>query len=758
MSSNTPSANLLSKTNQAQPYSNSSSFHQAGPVNVPDTSFQKRSGSSGTFRAGATTRNTPQGRSNQPLRKQHKTQRRARLADEDAIAESAAMKSINGRRGQTSITHLMNFTLPPRPSLQQQQQQHQYHHFSHNRYQRRNPAWGLGSGYHAVDKARYLHANYRFIVKPDRTYSAQAADADVHLQWDAVMQVLASAETQLASCPICLSTPVAPRIAKCGHIFCLPCLIRYMHSTDDANPVPEKRARWKKCPICEDSIYISETRPVRWFTGQEASSLQEGGDILLRLLIREPGNSLALPRDAGERFGLQEDIPWYHAAEVMDYARFMKGGQEYMKSQYDAEIEELHIQEKEDELMFGDDTTWTKKAVVAINEAKQRLQGMADPPEISKGEADHKPQRPPVVFNPPDNAPDMYRLRQTELSNNKGSPNLSARSTRENKSPGATSSTDLDALPAKLGDLSVADQSNPELTKPTSSIRTPHLVVGRSNGSSYFFYNALPNFYLSPLDIRILKAAYGPFSAFPSTILPRLEHVSTGHVIDDDLRKRAKYLAHLPYGCEVSFVECDWTDVISATVLGQFSAEIDRRRKKHHEKEMREERDRLRAEKEEDDKRWAAARRKRPSFVEKSFSESDFQPLLKNDVALGMSPSASNALSATPPWSGTRHRSSFAPLASPGTSPEAPKTVWGTAAVPPSSPALIAAPHDDPPADDGWLQGWEKDLLDNEDAATIVATGTMRDGSPMRAAAPNSRHKKKNKKITLMSTNARRAA
>ncbi|RAL59002.1 hypothetical protein DID88_009031 [Monilinia fructigena] len=37
------------------------------------------------------------------------------LADEDAMAESAAMRNANSRRGQTSITHLMNFTLPPRP-------------------------------------------------------------------------------------------------------------------------------------------------------------------------------------------------------------------------------------------------------------------------------------------------------------------------------------------------------------------------------------------------------------------------------------------------------------------------------------------------------------------------------------------------------------------------------------------------------------------------------------------------------------------
>ena len=297
----------------------------------------------------------------------------AKLADDDEMAEQAAMRPFNNRKGQTSITHLMNFTLPPRPHFQHHQ------HPSSNRYQRRNPTWGLGSGYHAVDKARYVHANYRFIVRPDKEYHAQAVDADIYLPWDSVLQILGSVETQATSCPICLSPPVAPRMAKCGHIFCLPCLIRYMHSTDDSTPVPEKRARWKKCPICEDSVYISESRPVRWFEGQEASLLREDGDVLLKLLRREPGSTLALPRDAAESYGHRDDIPSYHVAEMMDYARFMKGGEDYMTSQYDEEIAELQTQGKEDELMFGDVDTWTRKAVNAIEDAKQKLVGIGNP-------------------------------------------------------------------------------------------------------------------------------------------------------------------------------------------------------------------------------------------------------------------------------------------------------------------------------------------------------------------------------------------
>jgi hypothetical protein len=266
----------------------------------------------------------------------------------------------------------------------------------------------------------------------------------------------------------------------------------------------------------------------------------------------------------------------------------------------------------------------------------------------------------------------------------------------------------------------------------------------------------LPHYYLSPLDIRILKAAFGDYSVFPSTILPRVEHISTGHVVDDDLRKRAKYLAHLPYGCEVSFLECDWRDLVSPEILERFKQEIERRRKRNREKEAREEKERVRAEKEEEDKRWAAARRKKPSIVEKGFSDEDFQPL-----APGSSPVNTGLTSTSPPYKSSQQTTSrFASLASPSTSPVAGRTVWGTAAVAPVSPAIEPVNLQPDIQDDGWLQGWEKDLLGDDELIAQVEATSPADASLSKAGGPQSGgKKKKNKKITLMSTsNARRGA
>lgn len=649
----------------------------------------------------------------------------------------AVMSSTTNRKGQTSITHLMNFSLPPRPQYQPPPRNHRHY-----------TSWGTGSGYHAVDKARYVHANYRFIVTPNRNYHAQAANADVHLDWDAVLQVLVSAQTQAASCPICLSTPAAPRMARCGHIFCLPCLIRYMHSADDDNPMPEKKARWKKCPICWDQIYISETRPVRWFRGQEGELPIESGDVVLRLVRREPGSTLALPRDGAEMLDPDEDIPWYHVAEVVDYARMMKGGEEYMTSEYDAEIEDLYRQEAEDELLFGDENTWTRKAINAITDAKGKLKGIGNPPDIPRQVAAARP-----------NDQTLLESDHTGVNASQGAfASVSNSSAKSVPSTGSDTTTLVveTSTPATSDEADHLSEAMDKIhISPENNFRSPQKGRGKetqpsqSSDQPYYFYQALPQFYLSPLDIRILKAAFGEYALFPATILPRVERISTGHIVDDELRKRHKYLGHLPQGCEVSFLECDWRDVVVPEVLERFRPETEKRRKRNREKEAREEKDRIRAEKEEDDKRWASARRKRPSIGDSNdvpFSARDFQPLANNADCADFDTGTS---SASPP----RPSSHFGALASPSTSPPGPRTVWGTAAVPSVSPTLEAqrvVPND------GWLQGWEEELLAQQESELISQT-TAESSAPHASAGAGSKKKKKNK-ITLMSTNIQRGA
>lgn len=582
------------------------------------------------------------------------------------MAEIRALRNASSRRGQTSITHLMSYALPPRP--------HQGHHGAHSRSYRRNPSWGVGSGHHAADKARYIHANYRFVVGPHGNYAAQAADADEHIDWADVLQVIASTESQQASCPICLSEPIAPRMAKCGHIFCLPCLMRFMNANTSEDPEKKQQTRWRKCPICDDSIYLSDVRPVRFYAGQESPLPREGDDVILRLMMRTAKSTLALPKEgATEVLQSGEDVPWHFAANVLDYARIMRGTSGYMAEQFDREVEDLVKQEHEDELLYHQDNEWTQKATRSIKAAKEKT---------------------------------------TELDDSETAVSAAARGSSQTK-------------------------------------QSEH---------DFYFYTCPPHLYLSPLDIRILKTKYDSFSAFPTTLLPRVEHISTGHVVDDHLRKRAKYLGHLPRGCLISFLECDWTDIVPPEILATFSDEIERRRKRNREKATQEERERIQAERIE----AAALRESRRHFggidegvtVRFGNSAADEAPVDMNDfLPLG-------AEGTTPP----NPRAGFSSLSEMSTSPSAGgRTVWGTAAV--AGDPTGALPSRAPQADDGWMKDAEvSDTLGDADIAVQlealgVNPGPARGGGPAAAAGGsggNGKGKKKKQKITLMSTGGRR--
>ena len=542
-----------------------------------------------------------------------------------------------------------------------------------------------------------------------------------------------------------------------------------MHSSDETNPTPEKRPRWKKCPICWDSVYTSETRPVRWFTGQEGERPQEGADVVLRLITRQPGSTLALPRDGAEILDKEEVIPWFFAAEVMDYARIMKGSADYMREQYETEIEELQHQEREDELMFGEEAQWTKKAVTAILEAQERIKNLENPPTAPKKPSERKSRRPPVEYNT--DIPEHYLIQHAARSGQSWNSSFVGAPSRASGSLSSVPATSTSVSPVESNTphtlASTVSTSSSRSDRGALSMKSDIVASSRSagclgpeprhhqNGSPYYFYEALLHYYLSPLDIRILKAAFGDFASFPSTILPRIERVSTGHIVDDELRRRAKYLTHLPHGCEVGFLECNWNDIVPQEILAGFAPEIERRRKKNWEKEAREEKERVKAEKEEDDKRWAAVRRRRPASTQDIISDADFQPLPEASMAdLTVS-------SSSPPCSTARTHggSSFATLASPSTSPIASKTVWGTRIAAPVSPILNAISDEPEPLEnDNWLQGWENDLLQEEGLIAQVEASTLEVSSYKQMPSSAHAKKKKGKKITLMSTNARRGA
>ena len=89
---------------------------------------------------------------------------------------------------------------------------------------------------------------------------------------------------------ICLLTTVclhffffAAKIARCGHVFCWPCILHYLSLSDHS---------WRKCPICYDAIHRPDLKSVVSITWDEFNVHDE---IEFRLMRRDRNSLFALP-------------------------------------------------------------------------------------------------------------------------------------------------------------------------------------------------------------------------------------------------------------------------------------------------------------------------------------------------------------------------------------------------------------------------------------------------------------------------------
>ena len=145
-------------------------------------------------------------------------------------------------------------------------------------------------------------------------------------------------------------------------------------------------------------------------------------------------------------------------------------------------------------------------------------------------------------------------------------------------------------------------------TPPPSGIRnTPkhrrNLNPPPPSTNTYFYYQAasgLPIF-LHPLEIKILLSRFGSYSSFPDSFSVRVEACSEG-TVNDDLRKRCKYLAHLPDGADVVFIEADILGVVGAGGMRNFENALKTRSLRRKEKERKEDKAKARADEREREK------------------------------------------------------------------------------------------------------------------------------------------------------------
>ncbi|KAL7324129.1 hypothetical protein PS15p_210684 [Mucor circinelloides] len=476
------------------------------------------------------------------------------------------------KKGRVSLNHLLSFSFPERQEAPAT---------SH-----RKPKV---TSYQPFNKERFINANFRFMLNPTGNYIYQLADPDINFDWDTIEQVLiSSAEAQ--SCPICLSPPTAARVTKCGHIYCLPCILHYLE-------LRESKKNWRKCPICWDSIYEADLKPVRimkpYAVSDHASSsatttttaaatpttlscgVTDGDRVNMSLMQRSNDSTLAFP--LSDTWPLPPNvtcnymkpdtplIPWHFTPGAMTFARFMLASPDYLRGEYNRDCIELNdamadakgwgsaeempfIEKSLDQIlakMKQLNQQDTKELELAIQTSDMMFEAVAKYAKKHGKTASTHQQLVQTVdsVEKSEQVPEAYR--QYQLAHQAGE-DIGANQ--------AASASTTSAAPTTTHQRHTNNNNN------SHSSNTP--------ATDFYFYQAVDgqHVYLHPLDIRILKHEFGEYDQFPRQLQVQATSVQES-TLTEDLRKKCKYLGHLPLACDVTFMEINVKDIVSAETI-----------------------------------------------------------------------------------------------------------------------------------------------------------------------------------------------
>ena len=162
-------------------------------------------------------------------------------------------------------------------------------------HQQQQQQRGNGNGNNCSHNTSLPSEKPRYLRLHGLTQQNSSNDADAVVDWDAVRIVKVQVPTTsyahkdyvdaaISTCTICLDSFAAPRITKCGHVYCYSCILRHFHVSDNDNSMKKllaastsavtgsmnhrHRESIAKCPCCFNFIQLSEMKPVQFVTVQ----------------------------------------------------------------------------------------------------------------------------------------------------------------------------------------------------------------------------------------------------------------------------------------------------------------------------------------------------------------------------------------------------------------------------------------------------------------------------------------------------------
>lgn len=418
----------------------------------------------------------------------------------------------------------------------------------------------------------------------------------------------------------------------------------------------------------------------------------------MRLIRRPQISTLALPRSSTWPSEAVPPLraPWQFTPDAAAYAKFMLAPPEYMKAELEGNLQELE-QEIATLRRWGvKGGTDEELGIVFVQTAIRKVEEQLEKTELLKSHmvmtARKKSLRElaEVQEKAGQDKRDHHSLPVvSETSSSEVEAEMDSE-THSTEAPleflGARTGLSGNAPAFTPGSIAAANAN----AKSRSQRRNVNPTAASDPDSSYYFYQAASgqNIFLHPLDIKILKAHFGTYQGLPDTIEVAVEGADEG-TVTEDLRRRCRWLSHLPTASDVVFIEADLSHVVSKSSLEPYAGPLKQRRQKRRDKARREDKAKAKSEQREQDAARPlyatqysaeyAGLGATPSMLEPSIAALSLSSSSFDEPAHFPPPAPSSNLSGSPPPPplANGYEESMAGRHQAGTTTPA-TTVWGT--------------------------------------------------------------------------------
>ncbi|XP_065055414.1 E3 ubiquitin-protein ligase RNF10-like isoform X2 [Rhopilema esculentum] len=440
-------------------------------------------------------------------------------------------------------------------------------------------SWYSSVKYQVYNKESYLQANCRFVVQESGDYRLHAVDPDSLVDWSLIEQIyLFSHGTP--SCPICLENPKVARITRCGHVYCWSCILHYLQLSEKP---------WRKCPICYEAVMPADLKSV---VTSSTRKFFNGETITMQLMQRKKGSMLPKPF-ASRKNSESQVVEWkgdMRSVIQSVHAKLLKASPKIVYEKIVApELKELEQQLKDAKSEMSGEECFIESAICLLQEKEKKLLSSMENRDVVLSKRDVK--EPSENGGKVKQIMDIVQNKMATLAAQEPAFSDDEEEDKAIQDEGASCSTNANNL--SWEEPEIEPKSGPEDTQLSPQEGICKNVNSGVTPEYYYYYQAVDgqNIYLQPVNVRCLVTEYGSLQSCPEKITAQIIDIES-HSMTPELRRRFRYLSHLPLACEFTFCELMIRPpVLSRDTLAKFADEfhqrkLARQRKKRDEKKF----------------------------------------------------------------------------------------------------------------------------------------------------------------------------